>query len=119
MMKRILLAAASSLAFASAAQAQVAVSIWTNQPGASANATIAAAAGLGAPTATTTVGTIDFDSNVGGYTIGGYLNNPTLPAAVATASANNTYYLFTGQTFLNAGTNTFTIPHDDGLELSF
>lgn len=119
MKTRVFAATVSAFVGASAAQAQVAVSIWTNQPAASANATIAAAGGLGAPTATTTVGAINFDSNVGGYTIGGYLNNPVLPAAVASASANNTYYLFTGSTFLNAGTNTFTIPHDDGLELSF
>lgn len=121
MKTRLLAATVPALLFASAANAQVAVSIWTNQTTAAGNATIAQASSLGSPTATTTVGTINFDSgNVNGYTIGGFLNNPAgLSSAVATASLNNTYFLFTGSTFLNAGTNTFTIPHDDGLELSF
>lgn len=119
-MLKFLLGTVAALTLASAAEAQVSVSIWTNQPTAAGNATIAQAATLGTPTATTTVGVIDFDSaNVNGYTIGGFLNNPVLPSAVATAGLNDTYFLLTGSTFLNAGTNTFTIPHDDGLELSF
>ena len=68
---------------------------------------------------------IDYNSNIGGYTIGGFLNNPVFsnPSAAftaaggGTANLNNTYYLFTGSLFLNAGNNAFVIPHDDGLEL--
>lgn len=120
-MFKFFLGTVAALTLASAAEAQVSVSIWTNQPTAAGNATIAQAAALGSPTATTTVGVINFDSaNVNGYTIGGFLNNPAgLSSAVATAGLDNTYFLLTGSTFLNAGTNTFTIPHDDGLELSF
>jgi hypothetical protein len=117
MMKKILLSAVASFALATAAQAAINVSIWTGQPAAGANATVATAAGLGAPTATTTVGAINFNSAVGGYTIGGFLNNPVLPAAVASASLNDTYMLFTGQITLAAGANLFSITHDDGLQL--
>jgi hypothetical protein len=35
-----------------------------------------------------------------------------------TDTANNTYYVFTGSIFLNAGVNDFTIEHDDGLTVS-
>jgi hypothetical protein len=116
---RVLAAALPALLFASAASAQVAVSIWTNQPAAAGNATIAQAGTLGAPTASTTVSAINFDSNnVNGYTIGGFLNNPAgLASSVATAGLNDTYFLLTGTTFLNAGVNSFVVPHDDGLEL--
>ena len=116
---KILLATVAACTLAGTAEAQVAVSIWTNQPTAAGNATIAQAGTLGSPTATTTVSAINFDSaNVNGYTIGGFLNNPAgLASAVATANLNNTYFLLTGTTFLNAGTNSFVVPHDDGLEL--
>lgn len=115
---KILAGAIGALAIAGTANASINVSIWTNQATAASNATIAQAAGLGTPTATTTVGAINFDSsNPNGYTIGGFLNNPVLPSAVATAGLNNTYMLFTGSTYLNAGVNSFSIPHDDGLEL--
>ena len=119
MKTRALAAALPALLFAGAAHAQVAVSIWTNQSGAAGNATIAQAGTLGSPTATTTVSAINFDSaNVNGYTVGGFLNNPAgLTPAVATGSLDNTYFLFTGTTFLNAGINSFVVPHDDGLEL--
>lgn len=120
MKTRVLAAALPALLFAGAAHAQVAVSIWTNQPTAAGNATIAQAGSLGAPTGTTTVSAINFDSsNVNGYTIGGFLNNPVgLNASLASAGLNDTYFLFTGTTFLNAGINSFVVPHDDGLELA-
>jgi hypothetical protein len=119
MFYKSLLGATTALLLSTAAQAQVAVSIWTNQPAAGANATIAAAGSLGAPTATTTVNAINFNSNVGGYTIGGFLNNPAgLAPAIAGADLNNVYMLFTGQIALAAGANNFTITHDDGLQLA-
>ena len=65
---------------------------------------------------------INYDSSVGGYTIGGFLNNPTFfNTALSfdpTASLNNTLFEFTGQMYLNAGANNFVTPHDDGFELS-
>ncbi len=104
-----------------AANAAIMVSIYTNQPGAAADATIAQANSLTAD-ATVNVGAINFtdapvnDSN--NFTVGAFLNNPAgLSPAVAGATLNNTYFLFTGSTYLNAGANSFVVPHDDGLQL--
>jgi hypothetical protein len=64
---------------------------------------------------------INYSSNATGYTIGGYLNNPAFYNTSSTFNANdtldNTYFLFTGSTYLQAGANTFVTPHDDGFEL--
>ncbi len=109
-----------SLGLASAANAVTTVSIYYNQPAAAANATISQAGTLGAANATVTVGAINYNtSNSNATTIGAFLGNPAgLSAPTATHILNNTYFLFTGQTFLNAGNNSFSIPHDDGLELA-
>lgn len=120
--KVLLTASALFLGLGSAANATITVSIYTNQPAAAANATIAQAAGLIAD-ATITVGAINFTDAPGNdsknFTVGAFLNNPAgLSAAVAGATLNNTYFLFTGSTFLNAGANSFVIPHDDGLQLN-
>ena len=110
-----------ALGLASAANAVITVSIYDNQPAAAANATIAQAAGLVA-NAMTTVNTINFTDAPGNdsttFTIGAFLNNPIgLSPAVAGHILNDTYFLFTGQTYLNAGANSFVVPHDDGLQL--
>ena len=122
MIKKILAGAISAMIFAGAAHAQIAVSVWNNSAGATAagaNATLAQAATLGAPSATTTVSAINFNSAVGGYTIGGFLNNPAgLTPSVASADLNNTYFYLTGQVLLNAGNNAFVVAHDDGLQLN-
>jgi len=112
---KALLVGAAALALSSAAQA-VNVQIWTNQPtSVTNNATIAQAAGLGAPNITTTVGGINFStSNSAATTIGTWLGNPLISAAILNAS----YMLFTGDIFLNAGANNFTIAHDDGVQIS-
>lgn len=64
---------------------------------------------------------INYDSNVTGYTVSTFLNSPTFSNTTVsfspTADLNNTYILFTGQTYLNAGANSFVTPHDDGFEL--
>ena len=118
MFLKVLTGAAAALCVAGAANASVHVSIWTDQPGAGSWATISQAASLGTPSATTDVNAIDFDSGVGGYTVGGFLNSPVLPSGVASHSLNNTYMLFTGTTYLQAGANSFVVPHDDGLQLN-
>ena len=118
MITKIFAGAVSALVLAGTAHAQIAVSVWTGQPGAGGNATIANAPAT-APDATTTVGGINFNSNVTGYTVGQFLNSPAgLSAGVAAADLNNTYMLFTGQIALDAGANVFTITHDDGLQLA-
>lgn len=117
-MYKFLLGTAAAVALSSAAQA-VTVQVWTNQPtSVSQNATIAQAAGLGAPDLTATVGGINFTDapsfNSDTTTVGEFLGNP----ALSSATLDNAYFLFTGQIFLNAGANLFTITHDDGLQLS-
>jgi hypothetical protein len=90
---------------------------------ASQDATLAQAATMVAD-ATINISAIDFTDSPGNdstnFTIGAFLNNPAgLSASVANLTLNNTYFLFTGTTFLNAGMNSFVVPHDDGLQLNF
>ncbi len=121
-MKRLVLAALVGAALPAAANAVTTVQIYVDQAAAASNATIAQAAGLTAD-ATVNVGAINFTDAPGNdsttFTVGAFLNNPAgLSAAVANHILNNTYFLFTGTTFLNAGANSFVVPHDDGLELA-
>ncbi len=77
--------------------------------------------------ATFTLGSlgIDFQSQVGGYTLAGFLNNPTFSNITGTFtpnaanSANNIELVISGSTFLNAGVNNLELAHDDGAVLSF
>jgi hypothetical protein len=122
--KTLALAAASALALsmgASSANAVVTVQIWADVQAAAENATIAQAALLGAADEVATVGAIDFrePSNSAVSTIADFLNNPAdLDPTVGNLVLNNTYFLFTGTLFLNAGVNSFVVPHDDGLQLT-
>lgn len=66
---------------------------------------------------------INYDSNGStNYTIGSFLQHPAFFNTSGTFNPNdtllNTYFLFTGSVFLNAGPNTFFVRHDDGTELS-
>ena len=98
--------------------------LWLNQTAAAQNATIANAP-ITTPDAVFTAVNLDYRSELqtNGYTVGGFLKNPTFfntsAAFSPSASLNNTYFLFTGQTFLNAGNNSFVVGHDDGVELNF
>ncbi len=98
--------------------------VWINQAAAGANATIAQAATLGTADAEFSVGAIDFfadGSAANPYTIAGFLKTSvftnTSAAFNANATIDNTYFLFSGSLFLNAGANSFVVPHDDGLQL--
>jgi hypothetical protein len=106
----------AALALTSAAQAAVSVQIWTGQPASvTQNATIAQAGSLGPADITATVGGIDFStSDSAATTIGTWLGN----AGISSTILNDSYMLFTGNIFLTAGSNPFTIAHDDGLQLS-
>lgn len=118
-MKNLVLAGVAAAAMVPfAAQAAVTVSIYTDQVGAAQDATIDQAAGLTAD-ATVSVGAINFATgNSDATTIGDFLNNPAgLSAGVAGHVLDNTYFLFTGSTYLHAGDNTFVVPHDDGVQL--
>jgi PEP-CTERM motif len=100
--------------------------VWINDTSANADACNSCGAlvgGLyqGAPTSTFTTSQINYDSNVGGYTVGGFVNDPTglhfsNPAA-ASDPLNNTHYQFVGTIGLLAGNNSFVVGHDDGLNL--
>ena len=65
---------------------------------------------------------ISYDSRVTGYTPNLFLNSPgffnTSQTFSPTGSLNNTFIRFTGMTYLNAGANTFSVPHDDGVTLN-
>jgi hypothetical protein len=65
---------------------------------------------------------INYDSRITGYTPNQFLNNPGFFNDVRSfnpgGSLDNTFIRFTGQTYLNAGVNTFYIPHDDGAVLN-
>lgn len=113
---KVIAGAIAAVALAGTAQAQVAVQVWTGQPASvTHNATIATALGLGPANATGTVGPINFStSNSDGITVGNWLGN----AGISSATLDNSYMLFTGQVFLTAGTNAFTIAHDDGVQLA-
>jgi PEP-CTERM motif len=100
--------------------------VFINQPGVAGNALLSSIPGLGTPDATFTPGPINYDSNVGGYTVGGFLNHPTfsnqsaafIAAGGASAGLNNTVIFLTGTIGLNAGNNSFVVGHDDGLQLN-
>jgi len=95
--------------------------VWQNEQAAAQNATLAQAAVLGTPDAKFNPVAIDFDSRDDGYTLRQFLRDPvfydTQPTFDPDITSNDTYYLFTGELFLNAGANNFVIPHDDGLQL--
>jgi hypothetical protein len=96
--------------------------VWENAQSSAENATIANQPNR-PPDAMFTTANINFQSQVGGYNVAGFLNNPTFTNTSGSFNPNgtldNTYYLFTGQTFLNAGPNKFVVAHDDGVELNF
>jgi hypothetical protein len=95
--------------------------VWLNVPTSVSEDALIANTPVTAPDATFNPTAINYDSSVGGYTVGGFLNNPlfsnTSAGFSAGANLDNTFMLFTGQTFLKAGDNSFVTAHDDGFEL--
>jgi hypothetical protein len=124
---RLTLATAAAVVSLSAAGAShasaTAGSLWINVPTSAGNASIVPS---GAADATFTPGAINYDSNVGGYTVGGFLNNPSfsnesaafIAAGAGTANLDNTFVQITGTVGLLAGNNSFVVGHDDGVVLS-
>lgn len=98
--------------------AGVLAEVWQNVP----TATNAAVIPSGAPDAEFYSAGISYDSQVTGYTPNLFLYNPMFFNTSATfdpaGSLDNTFIRFTGQTYLNAGVNTFLVPHDDGVTLN-
>jgi hypothetical protein len=120
-MRNLLLGAATcaALLIAGAANAAINVSFWTDQSAAASDATLAQAAGLGAPSASTTVGALNFNTNNSDTTtVDQWLGTSLGGASAGAHLLDNTYFLFTGSTYLKAGDNNFVVPHDDGLQLN-
>ena len=123
---RMALASATALFALAAAGASHAsatsASLWINDPTPDDASTVPS----GSPDATFTPGLIDYQSQVGGYTVGGFLNNPTfknesaafVTAGAGSSTANNLFLQITGTIGLNAGKNAFVIGHDDGVVLT-
>ena len=110
--------ASASLAHASATSG----SLWLNDP----NASDASIVPSGPADATFATGAINYQSQSGGYTIGGFLNNPVfnnqsanfISAGGANAPLDNTFIQITGTIGLLSGANSFVVAHDDGVVLS-
>jgi hypothetical protein len=127
-MKRIsmgLLAIALLFCVVATSQAAITGYLWQGEQAAAENATLAQVTALGGlinADAMFDPAVINFNSNTAGYTLSSFLNNPTFYNTSASfnpsLSSNNTYFYFMGSTYLNAGVNTYTIPHDDGLQLN-
>jgi hypothetical protein len=127
-MRKLLLGLAAStalLAAGGAANAAINVSLWIDQVGFANNARLSSIPGLGAASATTTLPFLNFSTNDLGpgrnsdnTTIDQFLGS-SIGGAVGGHLLDNTAFLFTGSTYLNAGSNSFVVPHDDGLQLNF
>lgn len=113
---KMLAGAALSAASTAPASATINGSLWLNDFSNNADMVPAGPADI-----TFTVDAIDFDSSVTGYTIAQFLTGATfLTGAGLTGQSSNFIHIqFTGATFLNAGVNSFVVPHDDGLRLVF
>jgi hypothetical protein len=126
-MRKLLLGLAAStslLACGNAANAALHVSLWINQTGFATNALLSSIPGLGAPDATLTLPALNFNTNNFGpgatsdnVSIDQFLGS-SIGGAVGAHALDNTAFLFTGSLFLNAGNNSFVVPHDDGLQLN-
>jgi len=93
--------------------------VWTNVTASAQNATIIPA---GNPDAQFNTAAINYNSSVGGFTFAGFLNNPVFTDTSAgwnpNAQLGDSFYMFTGQMFLNAGNNSFVLGHDDSAVLN-
>jgi hypothetical protein len=115
----VLLLVAVGIFFAvGASQAAIIGEIWQDVPASGADASIVPARPADAmfnPVA------INYDSRITGYTPALFLNSPafynTSGSWNPNAALDNSFIRFTGQTYLNAGVNSFSVPHDDGLTL--
>jgi hypothetical protein len=123
--RRIALTAATfvSLAVFATGHSQAAVlngSIWEGDLSNDASACVVCG---GTPTLTFTSTAINYNSQVTSYTLGGFINAPTQSTILTGGShagdaLNNTHITLTGNLFLGAGVNNFTIAHDDGVVIN-
>ena len=73
----------------------------------------------GTPAATFMTQSVNYQSQVTGYTIGAFLNNPTFLTGASHAgdSLGKTYFYLTGVATFTPGSQQLTFKHDDGAEL--
>ena len=117
--RRVLWTALALAAAAGAAQAQISGSLWENWT----TDTAAGGPPAGAPNATFSASAINFSSTAAanGYTVGGFLASDGATGVSYSGGAapgddlDNTFMLLTGNIYLNAGANNFSVGHDDGL----
>jgi hypothetical protein len=119
LMRKLFIGAAATAALfaAGAAKAAINVSLWEGQPAVASDATFANLGGLGAADATLTVPLLNFSTGDSDATTVDQFLGSSIGGAVGSHLLDNTVFLFTGNLFLNAGANTFVVPHDDGLQL--
>ncbi len=97
--------------------------VYTNIPNAG-DASDVANQGSLLPSASFTIGALglNFQSGPSPYTVAGFLNNPTFSNQMngfdPTSTADNIELVITGLVTLNAGSNSFTVGHDDGVVLT-
>ena len=108
---------AISLASAGVGHAQVYGTVWVGDDS-SDNADDVPS---GTPSANFTSPAINYDTRVGGYTVGGFLNNAVFFNTSGTfsqsQSMDDTHVQLMGTVYLNAGSNSFVITHDDGVRI--
>jgi hypothetical protein len=115
-----------ALAVSSLAHAQVTGTVYENDTLYSGNADDGPSfdpvyyAGL--PSATFTSSGINFQSQVTGYSVGQFYNNPVFSNLMngfdPTDTADNSFLVLTGNITLQAGSNSFVVAHDDGVVIT-
>jgi len=111
---------AAMLASASISHADISVTVFEGVPHPD-DASNPANFSSALPNAQLTSGAINFDSDITGYSVAQFLNNPTFSNPQngfnSGDTADNIGLLLTGSLFLNAGHNSFVVEHDDGVTL--
>lgn len=92
--------------------------LWIDRPAVALNPTLSNVAALGAPDATFTAADINFDSDIDGFTLGGFLRHTTFnDPGIAGRDLYSIIMRLSGVLALRAGDNSFIIRHDDGVQL--
>lgn len=113
-------AVANAAPYTGVAYCNVSTAVAGNAP---TTGTLAAGEASGTECATFSASAINFDTRVGGYTLGGFLNSngaalgiSYLNSFTANSSQDNSLWVFTGTAFFTNG-EMFTVAHDDGTEM--
>ena len=92
--------------------------LWIDRPAVALNPTLSNVAALGTPDATFTSNEISYDSVISGFTLGGFLSHTSFSdPGIAGRDLYSIVILLSGVLPLHAGSNSFVIRHDDGVQL--